>query len=118
MLHFSIAWPLPKLHAELIEALARLLNVVDGDRDVSEPTAGIGVSISVALEVGVRFGAVVVGELEDACFDFRFSVRGWFKVSVTFRHGRKGMNQPSRAKREASFSSLVSSLPSWLKARK
>jgi len=62
MLHFSIAWPLPELHAELIEALARLLNVVDGDRDVSEPTAGIGVSISVPLEVGVRFGPVVVGE--------------------------------------------------------
>jgi len=107
MLHFSIAWPLPKLHAELIEALARLLNVVDGDRDVSEPTAGIGVSISVALEVGVRFGAVVVGELEDACFDFRFSVRGWFKV----RLGMKGKERINLREQNGRLLSLLWLVP-------
>lgn len=67
MPHLSIARPLLELHTQLIEALTRLLNVVDGDRDVPEPAARIGVPISVSLEVRVGFGAVVVGELEDAC---------------------------------------------------
>ena len=70
MPHLPIAWPLLELHTEPIEALARLLDVVDGDRDVSESTTRFGVSISVSLEVGVRFGAVVVGKLEDACLSF------------------------------------------------
>jgi len=70
MPHLPFTGPLLELHAELIEALARLLNVIDGDRDVSEPTARFGVSISIPLEARVRFGAVVVGELEDSWFDF------------------------------------------------
>ena len=51
--HLSIARPLLELHTQLIEALARLLNVVDGDRDVSKPTPRVGVPVGVPLEVGV-----------------------------------------------------------------
>ena len=76
MPHLSIARPLLELNTQLIEALARLLNVVDGDRDVSEPTPRIGVPIGISLEVGVRFGAVVVGELEGACEYFMRQARG------------------------------------------
>lgn len=80
MPHLSIAGPLLELHTKLVETLARLLNVVNGDRDMSEPAARISVSISIPLEVGVRFGAVVVGELEYACFDFLFEMRVGFQV--------------------------------------
>jgi len=67
--HLSIARLLLELNTQLIEALACLLNVVDGDGDVSEPTPRVGVPIGISLEVGVRFGAVIVGELKDAYWE-------------------------------------------------
>jgi len=53
MLQLSILRPLLELYTQLVEALARLLNVVDGDRDMSEPTARVGVPIRVSLEIGI-----------------------------------------------------------------
>jgi hypothetical protein len=113
MPHLSIARPLLELNTQLVEALARLLNVVDADCDVSEPTARIGVPISVPLEVGVRFGAVVVGELEDACGCFyETGGRDQEELLVECWVNEMGKYEPSRAKREASISSLVRSRPS------
>ena len=66
MPHLPVLRPLLKVDAQLLEARARLLDVVDRDREVAEAAARLGVAVRVALEVGVGLGAVVVGELEDA----------------------------------------------------
>lgn len=66
VLHLAVGEFLLEADAEGLEACARLLDVVDGDGDVTEAAAGVLVSAGVALEVGVGLGAVVVGELEDA----------------------------------------------------
>ena len=66
MLHLAVGEALLEADAELLEACAGGLDVVDGDGDVAEAAAGVGVAAGVALEGGVGLGAVVVGELEDA----------------------------------------------------
>ena len=67
MSHLSIARLLLELHTQLLKPLACLLDIVNRDSDVSKPTTRIRVAASVALEIWVRLGAVVVRELEDAC---------------------------------------------------
>ena len=66
MFHVPVGELLLEGHAEGLEAGAGLLDVIDGDGDVAEAAAGVGVAARVALEVVVGLGAVVVGELEDA----------------------------------------------------
>ena len=65
MPHLSVRGPLLELNTKLIEALAGLVNVINRKRDVAEPTAWLAIAVRVALEVGVRFGAVVVGQFKD-----------------------------------------------------
>ena len=66
MPHLPITGPLLELHPKGLKAGAGGLDVVDGDGDVAEALARLGVARGVALEVGVGLGAVVVRELEDA----------------------------------------------------
>lgn len=65
MPHLPVGGAFLKLDAELLEALAGLLDVVDGDGDVAEAAARVGVAGGVTLEGGVGLSTVVVGELED-----------------------------------------------------
>ena len=51
--HSAFLGPLLELDAELVESLARSVEVVDGDANVTEATPGLRVSIGVPLEVGV-----------------------------------------------------------------
>ena len=66
VLHLAVGEALLEADAELLEAGAGGLDVVDGDGDVAEAAAGVGVAACVAGKVGVGLCAVVVGELEDA----------------------------------------------------
>ena len=66
VLHLPVAGLLLKADTECLKAVARRLDVVDGDGDVAEAAAGVRVARGVAGESRVRLGAVVVGELEDA----------------------------------------------------
>lgn len=51
--HTTLLGTLLELDAELVKALARGVQVVDGDADVAEAAAGLLVAAGVALEVGV-----------------------------------------------------------------
>lgn len=51
--HAALLGTLLELDAELIEALASGVEVVDGDADVAEAAAGLVVARGVALEAGV-----------------------------------------------------------------
>ena len=64
--HVPVGELLLEVHTESLEAGAGLLDVIDGDGDVAEAAAGVGVAAGVAGEGGVGLGAVVVGELENA----------------------------------------------------
>lgn len=66
MLHLAVGEALLEADPKLLEARAGGLDVVDGDGNVAEAAAGVGVAGGVAREGGVGLGAVVVGELEDA----------------------------------------------------
>ena len=66
VLHLPVGELLLEADAELLKTGAGGLDVVDGDGDVAEAAAGVGVAAGVAGEGGVGLGAVVVGELEDA----------------------------------------------------
>ena len=66
VLHLPVSELLLEADAKLLKACAGGLDVVDGDGDVAEAAAGVGVAAGVAGEGGVGLGAVVVGELEDA----------------------------------------------------
>ena len=101
MPHLALARLLLERNTERLKARARRLDVVDGDRDVSESSAGVAISTGVALEVGVAFRTVVVRQFEDS---FATTLSLYF--FVTRNHS------PSRAKREDSFSSAVKSRPS------
>ena len=61
MSHLPIAGSFLKRNAKPLKPLAGFLDVINGDRDVPEASTRIGVSIRVALKLGVRFGSVVVG---------------------------------------------------------
>ena len=63
--HLPIRQPLLKRHAHPLQPRARLLNIGHRHRNVSKPAPRVGVSRRV-VEVGIRLGAVVVRELEDA----------------------------------------------------
>lgn len=65
MVHAAIGEFLLELVAGVLDALAGGLDVIDGDADVSEATAGVGVAVGYGV-IGVVFGAVVVGEFDDA----------------------------------------------------
>ena len=66
MSHLPIAGSFLKRNAKPLKPLAGFLDVIDGDRDVPEASTRIGVAVGVALEVGVRFGSVVVCQFKDA----------------------------------------------------
>ena len=66
VLHLAVRELLLELDAVALKVCACGLDVVDGDGDVSEAATGVRVAGGVAREVGVRLGAVVVGELQDA----------------------------------------------------
>ena len=66
MSHLPIAGSFLKRNAKPLKPLAGFLDVIDGNRDVPETSTGIGVAVRVALEVGVRFGSVVVCQFKDA----------------------------------------------------
>ena len=66
MPHLALARLLLERNTECLETRARRLDVVDGDRDVSESSAGVAISTGVALEVGVAFRTVVVRQFEDS----------------------------------------------------
>lgn len=53
--HPSLLWSLLELDAEVVEAFARGVEVVDRDADVSESPSGLLISVGVALEARVRF---------------------------------------------------------------
>lgn len=101
MPHLALARLLLERNTERLEARARRLDVVDGDRDVPKSSAGVAISISVALEVGVAFRAVVVRQFKDS-----------FATTLGLYIFIKRDHSPSRAKREDSFSSAVKSRPS------
>ena len=65
MPHSPIRQLLLEFVAGIFDALACGLDVIDGDADVAETAAGVGVAVG-GLVIRVVFGAVIVGELEDA----------------------------------------------------
>lgn len=65
MPHSTVGELLLELVAGVFDALARGLDVIDGDAEVAETAAGVRISAG-GFIVGVVFGAVVVGEFEDA----------------------------------------------------
>lgn len=58
-LHLSVRQALLEFDAEVLEACASLLDVVDRDGDVAETLSGLLVAVGVALEVGIIFGSVL-----------------------------------------------------------
>ena len=66
MPHLPVTRPLLELHTKLIKALTSLLDIVNSEGDMPEPTARIGVPVCVSFEIGVALGPVVVRELKDA----------------------------------------------------
>ena len=66
MSHLTIAGSFLKRNAKPLKPIAGFLDVIDGNRDVPEASTRIGVAVGVALEVGVRFGSVVVCQFKDA----------------------------------------------------
>lgn len=97
MPHLSVGRPLLERHTQLLESFARLLHIVDSDRDVPKSFPGLGVATGVTLEVGVIFSAVVVRELQNTC-----DVNCQDRCLV-----EKKDAAPSREKRLFSFSSAV-----------
>jgi hypothetical protein len=67
--HLALVEFLLEWNTEILEPLACLFDIFDGDGDVTESLTGFGVSVGVPLEVGIGLGAVVVGELEDGCME-------------------------------------------------
>lgn len=64
--HLAISETLFERNSEAFKARTRLLDVFHGNSNVAETSARVSVAVSVALEVGVGFRAVVVSELKDA----------------------------------------------------
>jgi hypothetical protein len=95
-LHATLVWPLLEWHAKFLKTFARRLDVVHSDRDVAEPTARLGVARSVAGEIRVRLGPMVVRELEDTYVE-------WAEAYAT----KMIEDVPSRDQRLAAFSSAV-----------
>ena len=95
--HRALRGLLLELNTKFLEAFAGFLDVVDGDGDMAKSFAWFGVSACVAFEVGVGFGAVVMGKLKDTC------------VSQLIRESIKGQNFASRTlTREATLLFLFS----------
>lgn len=65
MPHLTICEALFERNAEAFKARACLLDVLHGNSDVAETSAGVSVAAGVALEVWVGFRAMVMGELKD-----------------------------------------------------
>jgi hypothetical protein len=63
--HFAITRLLLERNTELFKAFTRLLNVIDGNSDMTESSARVRVSTRVSLEVGVALSSVVVSEFQD-----------------------------------------------------
>lgn len=64
--HLAIAWLLLECNPKLLEPLAGFLDIIDGNRDMSESFPRFRVAVGIALEVWIRLGSMVMGELEDA----------------------------------------------------
>ena len=73
MPHLALARLLLERNTECLETRTRRLDVVDGNRDVSESSAGVAISTGVALEVGVAFRAVVVRQFKDSLMTTKFT---------------------------------------------
>lgn len=69
VVHLAVGELLLELYAFLLESGARRVDIVDGDGDVPEAAAGIGIAARIALEVDVVLSAVVMSELEDTCIN-------------------------------------------------
>lgn len=65
MLHCSVCEPLLEWNAQLFEARTSSLDIIDRDRDVPKPFAGLGIPVRI-LEAGVVLRAFVVRQLENA----------------------------------------------------
>ena len=66
MSHFTIGWSFLELDTKFVETFTSLLDIVNSNGDMSESPTWIRVTAGVSLEVGIRFGPVVVCELKHA----------------------------------------------------
>lgn len=66
MPHFTIGETLLERNAQAFKARTCLFDVLHGNCDVAEPSAGVSVAAGVTLEVRVGFSAMVVSKLKDA----------------------------------------------------
>jgi hypothetical protein len=76
--HLPIARLLLEWHIKLLESLTSLLDIIDRDRDVAEPFAGLSVAACVPLEVGIGFSPVVVRQFQHGCVGVGIRrISGW-----------------------------------------
>ena len=66
MPHFSIARLLLELNTELLKPLTSLFDISDTDSNMAESLSWLRVTVGVALEVLIRFGAMVVRQFKHA----------------------------------------------------